>query len=56
MKHTLRKKTGPKEGRIKIEGNWQNAMKKALSVKRPEEGWPEPDGKVRRKRSAPKKK
>ena len=51
----MRAKTGPKEARLKIEGNWQDAMTKALAVKRPKEGWPEPEGKVKR-RSAPKKK
>ena len=39
MKKKIRKK-GPKEGRLKIKGNWQSAVNKALMKKRPKKGWP----------------
>lgn len=31
---------GPKAERVKIEGEWASAVKKALEKKRPKEGWP----------------
>jgi hypothetical protein len=31
---------GPKPEIIKIEGDWQDAVKKSLEVKRPANGWP----------------
>ena len=35
-------KPGPKPETLKIEGiDWEEAMKRALQVKRPSEGWPE---------------
>lgn len=34
------KKRGPKAERVKIEGDWEDAIDKALSKKRPKEGWP----------------
>ena len=34
---------GPKRKRVKIEGDWQDAVKKALEKERPREGWPEDD-------------
>ena len=39
-----RKKPGPKEDRLKLEGDWRKAAKKALQKKRPKkwaEGRPE---------------
>lgn len=37
-----RRKPGPKEETFKVEGmDWEEAMKRALQVKRPPEGWPE---------------
>jgi hypothetical protein len=33
-------KTGPKPDTLKIEGKWQDAVKKSLSKKKPVEGWP----------------
>lgn len=38
-----KQKTGPKEDRIKIDEDWEEAMKKALEKKRPEDGWPKPE-------------
>jgi hypothetical protein len=32
---TQKKPPGPKPGVLKIEGNWQDAVKKSLSVKKP---------------------
>jgi hypothetical protein len=31
---------GPKPDILKIEGKWQEAVKKSLSKKKPPEGWP----------------
>jgi hypothetical protein len=31
---------GPKPDVLKIKGNWQAAMKKSLTKKKPPEGWP----------------
>jgi hypothetical protein len=33
-------KPGPKEETLRIEGNWQDAVKKSLEVKKPATGWP----------------
>lgn len=38
-------KTGPKPETLKIEGEWENAVEKALEKKRPTEGWPKTDKK-----------
>ena len=32
--------SGPKPDRLKIEGNWQAAIKKSLTKKKPKKGWP----------------
>lgn len=41
MKKKTQKKTpGPKPEVVKIEGDWREAIKKSLSVKRPANGWP----------------
>ena len=37
-------KPGPEPERLKIEGDWEDAVSKALSKPRPDEGWPDPDG------------
>ena len=34
---------GPKPDRVKIEGDWEDAIDKALEKKRPNEGWPKDD-------------
>ena len=33
-------KTGPKPGALKIDGKWQDAVKKSLAEKKPAAGWP----------------
>jgi len=33
-------KPGPKPETLKIEGNWKDAVDKALKKKRPKAGWP----------------
>lgn len=43
-------KRGPKPDILKIEGDWRNAMKKALEKKRPEKGWPKPRAKAKKRR------
>jgi type I restriction enzyme M protein len=35
-------KTGPEPERVKVDGSWQEAVKKALQKKRPRVGWPKP--------------
>ena len=41
-KHPMKKKLapGPKPQTLKIEGDWQEAVKKSLAKKKPKEGWP----------------
>ncbi len=41
-KPRARKNPGPKPEVLKIEGNWKDAIKKALRKKHPKEGWPKP--------------
>jgi hypothetical protein len=41
-------KTGPKPERVKIEGDWENAMSKALKKERPKAGWPKPEKKPKK--------
>ena len=45
---TDKKTTGPKPDRLKIDGNWEDAIGKALKKKRPENGWPEPEKKKKK--------
>ena len=42
-------KTGPKPDRVKVEGDWEDAIGKALKKPRPKDGWPEPEKKVKKK-------
>jgi hypothetical protein len=35
------KKLGPKTSRLKIDGDWQNAVKKAIGKERPSGCWPD---------------
>jgi len=37
---TAKAKTGPKPELYKIEGNWQDAVKKSFQKKKPAGGWP----------------
>ena len=37
--HPERAKTGPKEERLKLRGDWQALVGKALEKKRPKKGW-----------------
>jgi hypothetical protein len=32
---------GPKPDTLKVEGDWQKAIKKSLAKKKPKEGWPD---------------
>ncbi len=36
-----RKKRGPKPEDLKIQGDWGDALKKALKKEKPAEGWPD---------------
>ena len=38
---------GPEADRLKIDGDWKSAVKKALNKPKPAEGWPEDDDKVK---------
>jgi hypothetical protein len=40
---------GPKPDRVKIEGDWEGAVGKALNKPRPKDGWPEEKKKKKRK-------
>jgi len=42
------KKTGPIPDRVKVEGDWEEAIGKALKKPRPKDGWPEPEKKVKK--------
>jgi hypothetical protein len=35
-----KRRTGPKPETVKIEGDWELAVAKALQKKRPKQGWP----------------
>ncbi len=37
-----KQKPGPKEDRLAIPGDWKNAVRQALTVEKPEGGWPKP--------------
>jgi hypothetical protein len=37
---TSKAKPGPKPDILKIDGNWQDAVKKSLQKKKPAQGWP----------------
>ena len=45
MTETKKKKHGPEPDRLKVEGDWTDAVGKALKKKRPIEGWPDPEDK-----------
>lgn len=51
------KRSGPDPESLKIEGkDWETELKRALSLKRPESGWPERVVKRRKKRRKGKRK
>jgi hypothetical protein len=37
---TKKKKSGPRPELLKIQGDWEKAVGKALKKERPKEGWP----------------
>ena len=41
-------KPGPKPDHLKLEGDWKEAMKKALHKGKPKEGWPDDKGKPKK--------
>lgn len=41
-KTPVKAKTGPKAERLKLRGDWQSLVGKALGKKRPKKGWPKP--------------
>ena len=45
------KRRGPRAEIVKINGDWESAVVKALAKKRPEKGWPPPE----KKRASPKR-
>jgi len=42
-KKSHKQKSGPKAETVKIEGDWESAVDKALKKERPKEGWPKPE-------------
>lgn len=50
MKANPKKKPGPNGDSLKVEGNWKDAITRAVTKKRPADGWPERPVKKRRKR------
>ena len=36
-----KRKPGPKPERVKIEGNWEDAIDQALAKEKPKDGWPD---------------
>jgi hypothetical protein len=42
-------KPGPKPDHLKLEGYWEEAMKKALKKEKPKEGWPDEKDKPKKK-------
>lgn len=43
-------KTGTRASRLKIDGDWKDAIGAALKKKRPANGWPEPEKPKRKTR------
>lgn len=41
-------KTGPEPDAVKIKGDWEDAIGKALEKERPEGGWPDDDKKAKK--------
>jgi hypothetical protein len=38
-----KRKRGPEPERVKIDEDWEKAVERALTKKRPKDGWPTPD-------------
>ena len=51
MTNEAKKATGPEPERVKLSGDWEKLIGKALAKKRPEAGWPtaKPKKKSRKK-------
>jgi hypothetical protein len=41
VKKPAKKKPGPMPGKLKLDGNWKDLIKRALQKQRPKDGWPE---------------
>ena len=52
MAREMKPGPGPEPERVKIEGDWEEAVKRALGKKRPPGGWPRPAKKKRAKKDA----
>jgi hypothetical protein len=52
MAGKIKRGPGPEPERLKIEGDGEEAMKRALGKKRPPEGWPRPPGKRKQAKDA----
>lgn len=46
-----KKPTGPEPERLKLEGDWMDAIAYALKKKKPAGGWPKPPGRYRTKKA-----
>lgn len=46
-----KQKPGPEPGILKLEGDWQERLSKAIRKKKPEGGWPKPERKKRQNES-----
>lgn len=52
---TRKKSPGPDPERLKIEGDWKDAVRKALEVERPEDGWSDGEDPDKARSKTPKK-
>lgn len=50
------KPNGPEPERLKLEGDWMQAIGKTLKKKKPASGWPEPPGRYGNKKTRQKSK
>ena len=41
MARKRRNKPGPKPDHLKLQGDWEEAVQKAIRKEKPEEGWPD---------------
>ena len=48
MAKKSKSKTGPKPDRVKIKGNWKDAVAESLKKRPPEGGWPDTDKKKKK--------